>query len=59
MKATARGPQTQIELSNSKYERAQQRGSYFIFALVSGLETGYKDEVRLILDPATVRLYGH
>ena len=52
MKTTARGPQTQIELSNSEYERAQQRGSDFILALVSGLETGYKDEVRLIFDPA-------
>lgn len=52
MKATARSPQSQIELSNYEYERAKQRGSDFILALVSGLETGQKDEVRLIFDPA-------
>lgn len=52
MKATARAPQTQIELSNNEFERAKQRGSDFILALVSGLETGQKDEVRLIFDPA-------
>lgn len=52
MKATARGPQAQVELSNNEFERAKQRGSDFILALVSGLETGYKDEVRLIFDPA-------
>lgn len=52
MKATARGPQTQIELSNNEFERAKERGSDFILALVSGLETGQKDEVRLIFDPA-------
>lgn len=52
MKATARGPQTQVELSNNEFERAKQRGSDFILALVSGLETGYQDEVRLIFDPA-------
>lgn len=52
MKATGRGPQSQIELSNTEYERAKQRGSDFILALVSGLEMGQKDEVRLIFDPA-------
>lgn len=52
MKATSRGPQTQVELSNNEFERAKQRGSDFILALVSGLETGYRDEVRLIFDPA-------
>lgn len=52
MKATARGPQTQVELSNNEFERAKQRGSEFILALVSGLESGQKDEVRLIFDPA-------
>ena len=52
MKATARGPQTQVELSNDEYERAKQCGNDFILALVSGLETGQKDEVRLIFDPA-------
>lgn len=51
MKATARGPQTQVELSNNEFERAKQRGHDFILALVSGLETGYRDEVRLIFDP--------
>lgn len=51
MKATGRNPQTQVELSNNEFERAKQRGSDFILALVSGLETGYKDEVRLIFDP--------
>lgn len=52
MKATARGPQTQVELSNNEFERAKERGSNFILALVSGLETGHKYEVRLIFDPA-------
>ncbi|MDK9706387.1 MAG: DUF3883 domain-containing protein [Desulforhopalus sp.] len=52
MKATARGPQTQVELSNNEFERAKQRGSDFILALVSGLENGYMYEVRLIFDPA-------
>jgi len=51
MKATARSAQSQIELSNNEFERAKQRGSDFILALVSGLETGQKDEVRLIFDP--------
>jgi hypothetical protein len=58
MKASGRGPQTQVEMPNSEYERAKQRGSNFILALVSGLETGQRDEVRLIFDPvncATVR----
>lgn len=52
MKASARGPQTQVEMSNNEYERAKERGSDFILALVSGLETGLRDEVRLIFDPA-------
>ncbi|SDU32578.1 sacsin N-terminal ATP-binding-like domain-containing protein [Pseudomonas yamanorum] len=52
MKATARSPQSQIELSNNEFKRAKERGSDFILALVSGLETGYRDEVRLIFDPA-------
>jgi len=52
MKATGRGPQSQIELSNTEYDRAKRSGSDFILALVSGLETGQKDEVRLIFDPA-------
>jgi hypothetical protein len=52
MKATGRGPQSAIEMSNAEYERAKERGKEFILALVSGLEDGYRDEVRLILDPA-------
>ena len=52
MKATGRGPQSSIEMSNTQYERANERGLDFILALVSGLETGQKDEVRLIFDPA-------
>lgn len=51
MKATARGPQTQVEFTNAEYQRAKERGSDFILALVSGLEEGQKDEVRLIFDP--------
>jgi hypothetical protein len=52
MKATARAAQNAIEMSNAEYERAKERGIDFILALVSGLEDGYQDEVRLILDPA-------
>jgi len=52
MKATGRTPQGSIEMSNAEYERARERGNDFILALVSGLEEGYRDEVRLILDPA-------
>jgi Domain of unknown function (DUF3883) len=52
MKATGRDPQSSIELSNTEYERAKERGMDFILALVSGLETGQKDEIRLIFDPA-------
>nr|WP_282098098.1 DUF3883 domain-containing protein [Morganella morganii] len=51
MKATGRGPQNQIEMSNNEYLRAKERGSNFILALVSGLETGQSDEIRLIIDP--------
>jgi hypothetical protein len=39
-------------MSNAEYERAKERGMDFILALVSGLEVGQKDEVRLIIDPA-------
>ena len=39
-------------MSNSEYERATERGRDFILALVSGLEAGQTDEVRLIIDPA-------
>jgi hypothetical protein len=52
MKATGHDPQSSIELSNAEYERAKERGMDFILALVSGLETGHKDQVRLIFDPA-------
>jgi Domain of unknown function (DUF3883) len=52
MKATGRAPQGSIEMSNAEYERAKERGNDFILALVSGLEDGYQDEVRLIFDPA-------
>lgn len=52
MKATGLGPQSTVELSNAEYERAKQRGKDFILALVSGLEVGQTDEVRLIIDPA-------
>ena len=52
LKATGRGPQSSIEMSNSEYERAKERGKDFILALVSGLEAEQTDEVRLIIDPA-------
>lgn len=52
MKATGRTPQSSIEMSNAEYQRAKERGNDFILALVSGLEDGYQDEVRLIFDPA-------
>ena len=52
MKATGRDPQSSIELSNAEYDRAKERGMDFILALVSGLETGQKDQIRLIFDPA-------
>ena len=52
MKASGRGPQSSIELPNAEYERAKERGVDFILALVSGLEVGQTDEVRLIFDPA-------
>lgn len=51
LKATGRGPQSSVEMSNSEYERAKERGGDFILALVSGLENGQKDEIRLIIDP--------
>ena len=52
MKATGRAPQGSIEMSNAEYQRAKERGTDFILALVSGLEDGYQDEIRLIFDPA-------
>lgn len=52
LKATGLGPQSTVEMSNSEYERATQRGKDYILALVSGLEVGQTDEVRLIIDPA-------
>ena len=52
MKATGRAPQASIVMSNAEYERAKERAMDFILALVSGLEVGQKDEVRLIIDPA-------
>jgi len=52
LKATGRSPQSSIEMSNSEYARAKERGKDFILALVSGLEVGQLDEVRLIIDPA-------
>ena len=52
MKATGLGPQSSVEMSNSEYERAKERGPNFVLALVSGLEAGQTDEVRLIFDPA-------
>ena len=51
MKATGLGPQSSVEMSNSEYERAKERGRDFILALVSGLEVGQTEEVRLIIDP--------
>lgn len=53
MKATGRGPAPSIEMSTTEYERAKKEGMGFILALVSGLETGEKLEVRLILDPVS------
>lgn len=52
MKASGRGPQSSVEMSNAEYERAKERGIHFMLALISGLETGEKCEVRLIRDPA-------
>jgi len=52
MKATSCAPQSSIEMSNAEYERAKECGNDFILALVSGLEDGYQDEVRLIFHPA-------
>ncbi|MBY5456422.1 hypothetical protein HFO89_08635 [Rhizobium leguminosarum] len=52
MKATGRGPAPSIEMSTTEYERAKKEGMSFMLALVSGLETGEKLEVRLIFDPA-------
>ena len=52
MKATGRGPAPSIEMSTTEYERAKKEGVGFMLALVSGLETGEKLEVRLIFDPA-------
>lgn len=52
LKASGRGPQSSIEMSNSEFERAKERGLDFILALVSGLEEDQRTEVRLILDPA-------
>lgn len=61
LKATGRVPQSSIEMSATEFERARERGLNFILALVSGLEEGFRTEVRLILDPAnraTVRPVG-
>jgi hypothetical protein len=54
LKATGRAPHTSIEMQNSEFERAKERGLDFILALVSGLEEGQglPTEVRLIIDPA-------
>lgn len=52
LKATGRAPQTSVEMQNTEYDRARERGLDFILALVSGLEEGERTEVRLILDPA-------
>jgi len=52
LKATGTGAQSAVELSASEFERAQEQGLNFMLALVSGLEEGYRTEVRLILDPA-------
>jgi len=52
MKATGRGPAPSIEMSTTEFERAKKEGMGFMLALVSGLETGEKLEVRLIFDPA-------
>lgn len=52
MKASGRGPVTSVELTNAEFERAKQSGKDYILALVTGLETGQKEEIRLIFDPA-------
>lgn len=52
LKATGRGPASSVELSTVEYDRAKKEGMGFVLALVSGLETGEKLEVRLIFDPA-------
>lgn len=61
LKATGREPKSSIELPISEYDRALERGTDYILALVSGLEDGLRDEIRLIFDPArqaTVRPVG-
>lgn len=67
LKATARAPQTSVDLSAAEFERARSEGLNFMLALVSGLEEGRETQVRMILNPtnratvkplSTVRLTG-
>ena len=51
LKASGRSMPTSIEMSNSEYERARERGEDYILALVYGLEEGQRTEARLIFDP--------
>jgi hypothetical protein len=51
LKASARGLPASVQMTNSEYQRAQERGLDYILALVCGLEEGQTTEIRLILDP--------
>ncbi len=51
LKASARSLPSSVEMTNAEYERAKERGSDYILALVYGLEEGERTEARLIVDP--------
>jgi Domain of unknown function (DUF3883) len=51
LKARGRSLPPSITMTNAEYERAKERGTDFILALVYGLEEGQRTEARLILDP--------
>jgi hypothetical protein len=52
LKASGRSIPNSIEMTNSEYERAKEKGEDYILALVYGLEEGQRTEARLIFDPA-------
>jgi hypothetical protein len=51
LKASGRRLPTSIQMTNAEFQRAKERGLDYILALVSGLEEGYRTEIRLIIDP--------
>jgi hypothetical protein len=51
LKASGRESPTSVQMTNSEFQRAKERGLDYILALVSGLEEGQTTEIRLILDP--------